>query len=283
VAVAGIITHFIIAFMLLMLVWTVVGVPNPDRPTLEVGSLTRLESGPSPAVEAGFQVGDRIVSMDGRPVTDWRDLPPYIRARPSQTITFVVERQGVRRSLEATPARTNRDGQEVGFIGIGSHPEVETVAPVDALGRSVSQLGRLTVGSVKALGSFFSPSSLRDYGDELTGGAKGQSEARPVSVVGIVRIADQAADQGLFDFIGILVLLNVFIAIFNLVPLLPLDGGHIAIATYERIRSRKGQPPYRADVAKLLPLTAAVVLVLVVMGLTSVWLDIVHPINNPFQ
>ena len=282
VAVAGILTHFVIAFLILMLVWTVVGVPNDNKPTLEVGALSRLKSGASPAAEAGFKVGDRILSVDGRPITDWRELPPYIRARPGQPITFVVERDGSQATLVATPASVNPDGEQVGFVGIGSKPLVEKVGFVDALGRSTTQLGRLTAGSVKALGSFFSPGSLRDYGDQLTGGPAPAEENRPVSVVGIVRIADQAAKRGLFDFLGILVLLNVFIAIFNLVPLLPLDGGHIAIATYERIRSRKGRR-YYADVSKLMPLTAAVVMFLVLMGLTSVWLDIVNPINLPGQ
>ena len=200
VVTAGILTHFIISFLLLMLVWTVVGVPNEDRPTLEVGSMSRLESGPSPAISAGFELGDRIVSVDGRPVTNWRELPPYIRARPGQAITFEVERDGARRTLVVTPASVNPEGEQVGFVGIGSKPTVETVGFGTALGRSAAQLGRLTFWSVKALGSFFSPSSLRDYGDQLTGGPGREEENRPISVVGIARIADQAADRGLFDF-----------------------------------------------------------------------------------
>jgi membrane-associated protease RseP (regulator of RpoE activity) len=283
VAVAGILTHFIISFIILMLVWTVVGVPREDRPTLSVGSISRLESGPSPAQEAGFEVGDRVISVDGQILSRWQDLPPYIRARPGQPITFLIERDGRQQTLVATPATANPSGERVGFLGIGSKPDVETVGPVTAVGRSADHLRRLTWASVQALGSFFSPSSLSNYGDQLTGRSSEEDEAnRPVSVVGVVRIADQAADQGLFDFLGILVLLNIFVAVFNMVPLLPLDGGHIAIATYERIRSRKGKP-YRADVAKLMPLTAAVVILLVALGLTSVWLDITSPVGNPFQ
>ena len=281
VAVAGILTHFILSFLILLLVWTVVGVPNDDKPTLEIDAISRLKTGPSPAAEAGFKVGDRVVAVDGRRLSDWRELQPYIRARPGQPITVVVDRDGAQHTLVATPASVNPEGEEVGFVGIGSKPTIEKVGFFTAIGRSTTQLGRLTVGSVKALGSFFSPSSLRDYGDQLTGRPAPDEENRPVSVVGIVRIADQAAERGLFDVLGILVLLNVFIAIFNLVPLLPLDGGHIAIAPYERIRTRKGQPPYRADVTKLLPLTAAVIVVLLLLGVTSVWLDVVDPINLP--
>ena len=283
VAVAGILTHFVIAFLILVLMWTVVGVPNSDKPTLTVGSISRLESGPSPAEAAGFKVGDRIVSVDGVAATVWEELPRQIRAKPGQPMTFVVVRDGRELTLTATPAGVNPEGEEVGFVGIGSKVEVETVGPVVAVGRSVEDLGRLTVGSIKALGAFFSPSSLSDYGDQLIGGgSKEDEEARPVSVVGVVRIADQAAESGLFEFLAILVMINIFVAVFNMVPLLPLDGGHIAIATYERIRSRHGKR-YHADVQKLLPLTAAVVMFLVILGLTSVWLDIVNPVGNPFQ
>ncbi len=282
VGVAGIVTHFVMALVILVFTWTVVGVPDPDRPTREVGSISRLESGPSPAEEAGFRVGDRIVSVDGRALGGWDELPPYIRERPGQAITFVVERDGRQVTLTATPAPVTPEGTARGFVGIGSEPEVERVNPLVAVGRSVQDIGRLTVGSVKALGTFVSPSSLGDYGDQVIGGDRGDPEARPVSVVGVVRIADQAADSGLFAFIGILVMLNIFVAVFNMVPLLPLDGGHIAIATYERIRSRRGRT-YHADVQKLLPLTAAVVVLLVTLGLTSVWLDITDPLGNPFQ
>ncbi len=282
VTVAGVATHFIVAFLLLVVIWTAVGVPRYDRPTLEVGSISRLENGPSPAQEAGFQLGDRLVSVDGRPISSWEELPPYIRARPGTPITFVVERDGARRTLVATPAPTNPAGEQVGFIGIGAQPEIEKVGLATAVVRSVRQVGRLTVGSVYALGSFFSPGSLRNYTEQLTGEGTGGAENRPVSLVGFVRIADQAADRGLFDFLGLLVLLNVFFGVFNLVPLLPLDGGHLAVATYERIRSRRGRR-YHADVTRLLPLTAAVVAVLAVMTVTAVWLDIVNPIADPFQ
>jgi membrane-associated protease RseP (regulator of RpoE activity) len=110
----------------------------------------------------------------------------------------------------------------------------------------------------------------------------GKEANRPVSVVGFVRVAGQAAQHGWLDLLVLLVAINIFIGIFNMVPLLPLDGGHVAIATYERIRSRKGRR-YQADVAKLLPLTAAVVSVLVLFGAMTIYLDIVRPIANPFR
>ncbi|HEX6596240.1 MAG TPA: M50 family metallopeptidase, partial [Acidimicrobiales bacterium] len=166
-------------------------------------------------------------------------------------------------------------------VGIGSTPLVERVNPLVAAGRSAEDIGRLTVASVEAIVNFFSPSAISDYGDVLTGQGS-DSDARPVSVVGVVRIADQAAENGVLDFLLLFVGLNIFFAVFNAVPLPPFDGGHIAIATYERLRSRRGVR-YEADGQKLLPLTVAVFVLMVGLGLTSVWLDIVDPLNNPFQ
>src|SRR5438270_12665530 len=120
--------------------WSAVGVPRDDRPTLEVGSISRLQTGPSPAQAAGFKVGDRIVSVDGRPASRWEDLPPYIRAHPGQPITFVVNRNGEQRTLVATPASANPDGEPVGFVGIGAKTKTERVGPVTAIGRSAGDV-----------------------------------------------------------------------------------------------------------------------------------------------
>ena len=99
---------------------------------------------------------------------------------------------------------------------------------------------------------------------------------RVVSIYGAVRLANQS--DGIADVLVFLFTINLFVGIFNLVPLLPLDGGHVAIATYERIRSRKGRP-YHADISKLMPLTYAVVLLLVLVGVTSLYLDIANPLD----
>ncbi len=283
VAVAGVVTHFVVAFLLLVLLWTVMGVPQNDKPTLKIGSISRLESGASPAVDAGFQVGDRIVSVDGQTIARWEDLPPYIRQHPDRALDFTVERDGRMLNLSATPAAIQRDGQTVGFIGIGAQPSVEKLGPIAGIGRAGSNVWTLTTESVKGLGSIFTPNSLKTYATHLTGTPEPGSEySRAVSVVGVVRIADQAADSGYFNLVYLLVVLNLFIAVLNLVPLLPFDGGHIAVATYERLRSRAGRRHF-ADVGKLMPLTAAVVVIMLLLGVTSIYLDIVKPLGNPYQ
>jgi membrane-associated protease RseP (regulator of RpoE activity) len=286
VALAGVATHFVLAFVLLVLLLSVIGVPNPDKPSLRIGELSRLETGASPALDAGFRVGDRIVSIDGAPVTRWEDVPPRIRENAGRPLVFVVDRDGKRVELTAVPAELQRDGETRGFVGIGPKPAIDRIGPIAASERAVGDIWGLTTGSVKALGSFFAPGSLRDYAGQLTNSSGDQrspaDDERPVSVVGLPRLASQAAESGAYNVVYLLVLLNIFIGVFNLVPLLPLDGGHVAIATYERIRSRAGRR-YQADVGKMVPIAAVVIAVLAVMSVTSIYLDIVRPVANPFQ
>ncbi len=286
VAMAGVATHFTMAFLLLVLLLTVVGVPNYDKPSLTVGSLSRLETGQSPATDAGFKVGDRILAVGGRAVANWDAVLPLVRESPERPLAFVVERDGQQVTLTATPARLERDGVTRGFIGVGPKPEIEKTNPIAASGEAIADIWDLSVGSLKALGSFFTPSALRDYAGELTNSTNNKpasaDDQRFVSVVGVARIAGQAAESGIFNVVYLLVLLNIFIGVFNLVPLLPLDGGHVAIGTYERLRSRAGRR-YQADVGKMMPIAAAVIIVLVLIGVSSIYLDIVKPVANPFQ
>jgi membrane-associated protease RseP (regulator of RpoE activity) len=99
--------------------------------------------------------------------------------------------------------------------------------------------------------------------------------------VGAARVAGQAVDNGWGSVLMFLFAINVFVGIFNMVPLLPLDGGHVAIATYEKIASMVKRRRVQVDVSRLLPITAAVVAVIVVLGLASLYLDIVRPVPGP--
>ena len=280
VAVAGVVTHFVVAFLLLMLVWTVMGVPSLEP---RISEISRLESGASPAEEAGFRLGDEIVAVDGRAVSDWEEVPTYVRPRAGEPIRFTVQRDGRRVDVSATPVDRDPSPEEVGFLGISATQVTERVNPLTGVGRAASDTWRLTGAAVAAIGSFFTPASLREYASLVTAGPAGEgSDERFLSVVGVVRMADQAAESSWLNLVYLLVVLNIFVAVFNIVPLLPFDGGHMAVATYERLRSRPGRR-YHADLSKMTPVAAAVVGILLVIGLTSLYLDIVKPVTNPFQ
>ena len=116
--------------------------------------------------------------------------------------------------------------------------------------------------------------------DATTPGSTPANEDRPISVIGLVDLGGDASHAGLPYVLELMVLFNVFIGVFNLIPLLPLDGGHVAIAVYERLRTRKGQPMYHADITKLMPLTYAVVLAMGLLFITSAYLDITRGIGG---
>ncbi len=138
------------------------------------------------------------------------------------------------------------------------------------------------IDNAKALGSIASPSGASSLWTNITGGADGKGDpdgVRFLSPVGFVRVAGQAAENSLFAVLSLLIAINVFVGIFNLLPLLPLDGGHVVIAVYEAVRSKVAKKRYTADVAKLMPLTYAVVLLMVFLGVSALYLDIVRPLN----
>ncbi|HVF33683.1 MAG TPA: RIP metalloprotease [Acidimicrobiales bacterium] len=298
VAVAGSTMHFIIAFLLFFGVNAFVGVPMPST---TIGVMDAIEGQASPAQEAGLRVGDKVVAIDGEPIEDWDDLRSTISARPGEPTPMTVERDGERIDLSATPidlSQVRVDGKVVttekrGFLGIGPTEEYRTTDPLTAVGRSAKQwvggdfsgvedVSPGLVDNAKALASIASPSGASSLWTNITGGEDGQGDpdgVRFLSPVGFVRVAGQAADNSLFAVMGLLIAINLFVGIFNLLPLLPLDGGHVAIAVYEAIRSKIAGRRYAADVAKLMPLTYAVVLLMVFLGVSALYLDIVRPLN----
>ena len=146
-------------------------------------------------------------------------------------------------------------------------------APLTAAGRTFTEVGHISKETLGFFGSFFSPSGLSNFADTVVNrgqtstpsdnpsgssttsgsGSSQVDENRPVSIIGAARFGSEIVNEGAFAFLAFFASINIVIGIFNLIPLLPLDGGHVAIATYERIRSRKGRP-YHADVMKLMPL-----------------------------
>jgi membrane-associated protease RseP (regulator of RpoE activity) len=189
--------------------------------------------------------------------------------------------------LTVTPALARGVAKNKARIGIELGTTAVRPSPIHAVGTTADFIGEITSGTIAALGHTFSPHGLTAFFSQL-GNTKAADTAakngtRPESIYGAVRTATQVAQGGGFFDLGE-VLANIIIAvgIINLVPMLPLDGGHVLVAVYERIRSRKGKL-YHADVTKLAPVASAFVLFLIVFVAAAVFLDIAHPVANPFQ
>ena len=160
------------------------------------------------------------------------------------------------------------------------------MGPLTGIARTGVDMARISWASVVGVAHLFTPSSVVQRFDQVSS-AKAANQAsadgtRVQSVVGVVQTATDAVHAGVGDLLIILISINLFVGIFNLFPMLPLDGGHVAIAVYEKIRSARSRVRYHADVSKLLPYTWALVLFLGVLFTTSLLSDLLHPQANPF-
>jgi membrane-associated protease RseP (regulator of RpoE activity) len=284
---AGSLMHFLIAFVTLAVVFIGFGRPV-ETGTYEVGAVVE----DSAARDAGFLAGDRIVEVNGAPVDDYeQDVLAVIAASAGEPVEFTLEREGRTRTTTAAirtredpatgEAVIGDDGLPVGFLGIQSQEilEHERLGPVGVVRESVVEFGDVARGSVEGIGRVFSPSGISEFWRHLSGDSDDLA-TRPTSVVGVAQqggvLGERAGAEGWLYLVAVF---NIFIGLFNLIPLLPFDGGHIAIATYEAIRSRKGRP-YHADVSKMIPVAMTVVVVLSFFFLGALWLDLVDPIGG---
>ena len=279
VALAGSTMHFLIALVLIFVVLVGAGDVFAD-PKVEttVASLT------GPASKSQLRPGDRVIEVAGQPVLTWDDAVAVIQKRPGQVVQIVVERHGERVTVPIHLASSRPDEKgRIGYAGIS--PKAHFVRPAfpESVGLTPVREFELGRSSIAALGHIFSPSGVERYFQNF--GKKPSPEAtqdRPVSVVGFGRLASQAVAAGWAETLILLILINMFVGIFNLVPLLPFDGGHAAIAIYEWIASKVRKRRVQVDVAKLMPLTVAVLAVLAFLFLSTLFLDVSNPIANPF-
>jgi membrane-associated protease RseP (regulator of RpoE activity) len=273
VLVAGSATHFVLAFLALALFFGALGLPRARVARVE----PTLGGAPSPAARAGIQPGDEVLAVDGREVT-FEEFLMYTRAHVAEEIDVVVERDGRRISLSATPVLARVGRQQVGRLGIVLEPGGRLRAgPLEAVAQGAGFTGQMVVRSFEALGRTFSPDGLRRFADLLAGDRPRQVDD-VTSVVGAARLSGQAVAAGQMDFLLLMFAgFNVFVGILNLLPLPPLDGGHLAVVGIEKITRRK------VDVRRLVPISAAVAGFLILLMLTTLYLDVVRPLPNPFQ
>jgi membrane-associated protease RseP (regulator of RpoE activity) len=267
---AGSATHFVTAFVFLLIIFAGVGIQDPTQPTLTVSSVSSTVAGhASPAAKAGIHDGDKIVAIDGRPVSKWTELRDAIRAHAGRPMQLTVERRRSELTVPITPVPDVQDGTRVGVIGVFPEGRHERLNPIAAVGRSGSEISTLVTSFFHTAPRAFAPSTLG-----LTGGRP--SNNRPFSILGAGRIAAELVGHGQFAiFLFLFVQINVFIAIFNMVPLPPLDGGHLLVLGIEKIRGKA------LDQRALLPVMAVVFSVLMLLFVLLVYYDIVSPVHVP--
>jgi membrane-associated protease RseP (regulator of RpoE activity) len=293
---AGSFMHFALAFVLLFILAAGIGVANSNTATVgaidpcvpsSAKAVSCVSGNPaSPAAKAGLRPGDKIIALAGTKVHTWTQLGDAIRAQPAGTpVTVTVIRDG--RTVTLHPSLAVIHGRAGSYLGISPAQLFQTVAPVSAVRYAGSEFGQIVVGSVKALGSI--PKAIPDLF------AKNRSSTAGGNVTSVVGAGEYtgeafAAKVGWQVKVSVVLLivisLNIFVGLFNLLPLLPLDGGHLAVVIYESIRSwfariRHRPDPGLVDMRKLLPLSVGVFALLVGFGLLLIMADIINPVHIP--
>jgi membrane-associated protease RseP (regulator of RpoE activity) len=272
---AGSLMHLLLAIALLFGVFATRG-KLEERPGAEVGDVA-AESG---AAAADLRRGDIILFVGGVAIDDG-DLGAAVRqSDPGDTVEIVFERDGEQLTAVATLGENDAPGELNGtaLLGVTSRvaTEWEDQSVADATRSTVTDLFPATWASTKGIVQVLNPVNIFEH---LSGEADDLS-TRPTTLVGVTQVSGDIGEmEGLAGILYLLAILNVFVGVFNMFPLLPLDGGHAAIATYERIREiGRGGRRYFTDVARLMPFTMGVIVILLFLFMSGLYLDITEPL-----
>ena len=294
---AGSFMHFVIAAVLIFGLALAIGVQNDN--TTQLGTVATCvpaneqaltnaaactsADAKSPAVLAGLKVGDQVTGFNGTAVSSWTELSNAIlKVKPGTPVSLTVERDGHTLTLHTALAAVPGHGS---YFGIAPETVFQRQNPIDAAKYVGTGFSQVVSGSVSALAQL--PGAVPQlFAKDRSSTAAGNVS----SVVGAARETGQAVAanvgwQSKVSFVLLLIAsLNIFVGVFNLLPLLPLDGGHVAVVLWERIRAwfarlRRRPDPGLVDYRKLVPLSFSVFLVLVVFGMMLILADIVNPVS----
>ncbi|HET9075496.1 MAG TPA: M50 family metallopeptidase [Acidimicrobiales bacterium] len=283
--VAGSSAHFVIALLVLfaMFFWTgdrgnYLTTAPADNP---IAQIVQFTGAGSPAEQAGFRLGDRIVAIDGHHFSSWEQQASYIQHHPGVRLDVTVERSGRTVHLYPTPVAADTvhtsgpsslPTGKVGVLGVGISDVIHSsfTASVSQAGGAFVSVGARTLD---ALGHLVTLQGVTSYVHMVTNQKAAATDPnRLTTVIGLPSVLHQAGESGLPTVLWLLAVINISIGIFNLVPLFPLDGGRVAVDLYEGVRSIRR--PYRVDTAKLLPIMYAGLALILFFAVGSMFIDL---------
>ncbi len=277
---AGSLLHFVLGYILLFVLFAGIGT-NQLLPTIN-----EVVKG-SAAQSAGILAGDEVLAINGVEVKDWYNDVQVIRNSKGAPLTLLIKRGSEQISISASAKLETIEGQERYVLGIINEVGIKRAGPIKALKNSGIVTKDFLVESVKSLIKL--PSKIPALWGQTVGGQTRDPNGL-VGVVGVARVSGQAVGsdalsitERLSTFILIIASLNIFVGLFNLLPILPLDGGHMAVAIADEIRAfiarLRGRPrPAAIDVTVLTPITMVVFVILAALTVLLLVADIVNPV-----
>ncbi|MDR6866474.1 membrane-associated protease RseP (regulator of RpoE activity) [Microbacterium resistens] len=254
----------------------------------------------APAAEAGIRPQDVLLSIDGTEVKSFAEASAIIQASPGKTLPVVLDRGGERITVQLTPVAAQRPAvddrgrprldehgaqilKDVGYAGVGAQLAYVPQAPTAGIQAAADNVGSVA-GMIVTL-----PARLWDIGVSLVTGGERDPNG-PLSVVGVGRLAGEVAATDapilnrLVVLLSLLGSLNIALFVFNLIPLLPLDGGHIVVALWDGVKRAwarlfRRPPPKPVDATRLVPLTIVVAGILIAMGALLLVADLFNPVK----
>jgi membrane-associated protease RseP (regulator of RpoE activity) len=277
VMLAGCGTHVVFGVFLLWILFAFVPLPDEGRLQSEPVRVAGVSGPASAAAAVGLAPGDVITAIDGAPVRGWDAMVATVRAAGGERVevTFVHDGQ-VRTGAVTLPVV---DG--AGMLGVTPVVPESTAGPIGGIGKAADQAVVMFEGVFGALQRF--PEKVPELISALSGEERPADS--PISVVGASRIGGELADQGEWAaFLLLLAALNLFYGVFNLLPVLPLDGGHIAVWWFERARfwvyaRLRRRDPGPVDYYKLMPVVYVAILLFAGITLLTVAADLVNPVT----
>jgi len=277
---AGSFLHFVLGFVLLFSLFAGIGT-NQVLPVIN-------EVVPNSAAQAaGIQAGDEVVAINGKRVTEWYKDVEVIRESKGAELTLVLNRNGEEITVNAAARLTDLDGTKRYVLGIVNDVGLKRSGLFVSLKNSATVTQGFLTESVKSLGKL--PEKIPALWGATVRGEERDANGL-VGVVGVARVSGEAVGsdkltpmERLATFVLIVASLNIFVGVFNLLPILPLDGGHMAVAIADSIRAffarLRGRPrPVPIDVTVLTPITMVVFVVLATLTLLLLVADVINPV-----